>query len=720
MIEEMEDAAATGLRCPRCAADNQRTGKFCSKCGAPLWEACFNCGETCAAGEEFCAACGANIGRVAAENIERVENELREAERLWAECRFEEAIVLLGAVGKNKHPRVFDQARRAAEMLKQASRERVQRRNEAETARQRAEILLAEFDYEAAARALEAVSPPLRSDQIKGLLTRSRQCRREIAALEAEIRDDAQHKRIDDLLTKIERLLALQPRHAEAMTLAEKVQQRIAAAAEKALNEHRYERAVQLLERIPPKAGDAGVVELLRRARETACLARDLRNAPVVDQTLFALAERMRLLSPSDATMRKLHDELQRRRRAAAARSAGQPLAWANPPKNTPLGAPVEWLASFHRISSIDSPETADLHRHPGRFAAACGLALAGVGGAAVDINLSAVGRLGMLGRVARLVRAKTARSAWGIDLGTSALKAVKLAWDAAKCEAIVEAALLIEHAKPLNHAANEVEESKLVVDTLKTLLGAWALKGERVCAGLPGRVALCRQFELPPADAAKAGKLVEFEARLQLNIPLEQLIWDYHPFDAAAAERPARETGRALLVAAKRHAVERFVESFRRAGLRIDVLQPDFIALHNLLLHDCLGRAPDAATSRQTPVAALDVGCAATSIIVSAPRSLWFLGSGIAGESFTRALVKEFRLSFAQAEKLKRSVESAENVGELYRQFEPLFDGLLRDTQHFLDRYSREASAGPVETIFGLGGGFALHGLFRYLRCGQ
>ena len=61
MIEDMEDAPHTVLRCPECAAPNLRQQNFCAKCGTPLWLSCLQCGAMCAVGENYCGACGANL-----------------------------------------------------------------------------------------------------------------------------------------------------------------------------------------------------------------------------------------------------------------------------------------------------------------------------------------------------------------------------------------------------------------------------------------------------------------------------------------------------------------------------------------------------------------------------------------------------------------------------------------------------------------------------------
>ena len=198
-----------------------------------------------------------------------------------------------------------------------------------------------------------------------------------------------------------------------------------------------------------------------------------------------------------------------------------QPLPWARPPEQTPLGVPVEWLSGFRRVACSAAARHVRTAQNPGRFAIACGLALAGIRQAALRINLLSAEQRGMLQRVKNFMQPQIVRSAWGIDLGVSSLKAVKLAWNQAKQQAVIEAVVLIEHAKMLSHAANEAEEGRLVAETLKTFLKAHEIKGERLCVGLPGRMTLSRQIDLPPVDPAKAAKLLQFEAPRPVSLPV-------------------------------------------------------------------------------------------------------------------------------------------------------------------------------------------------------
>jgi type IV pilus assembly protein PilM len=720
----MEDAPAMALFCPECAAPNLEERKFCAKCGTSLREVCFHCGNTCAAGENFCGACGINLGEAAAEQFELADAAFRAAAEREAACRFDEAIELLTPIAKNNHPRLAERTARARQSIYQLRAQHRRQQSAAQEAHRQAKQFLAASDYERAADALSGVPAALRTDESEQLRLEIEERRQEVASLVEELHEAVQSTRLADVLPRFNRLLAVQPDHAYVKALAAPVQKQVFAAVERRMADRRYDEALGLLEQLPRDIGGPGAEELHRQASELAWLAWDLRNAPVIDKTLAATAERLRRLQPEDERLPKLCDELERRRRAAEGQAKFEPIAWARPPQETPLGMPVEWLAGFRRVAIAPGFNTSDLRQHPGRFAVACGLALAGIRQAAMPIDLLTLEQRGAFGQVARLMRAGKPRVAWGIDLGTSALKAVKLAWDEKKQEAVLHSAVLVEHAKALNLAINEAEEGKLIYDTLKAFLAGRTPKTERLCIGLPGRMALSRKIEMPPTESRKKGiKLVEFEARLQFDLPLEQLIWDFQPLGrepTGEAPLSGEEPSHALLIAAKRHIAARFLEPLRQAGLRPDVLQPDFVAVHNLLAYEQLAAPADGLPDAAPAACLLDVGCSSTNIVVSSPRSLWFHNCGIGGHSFTRALVKQFNLTVAQAEQQKRAPEAAERLSDFYDALSPVFADLLKEVQHSLAAYAESQPDCPVQRAFGFGGGFALHGLYRYLQCGR
>jgi type IV pilus assembly protein PilM len=726
LVGEIENARETVLHCPRCETTSLPNRRFCAKCGSPLWEPCLRCGEPCAAGESFCGACGACLPDVAAEEVERLEGEFRRAAELESSLRFDEAIALLTPIGKKSHPRVAEYAARARGLVERLADEHRRQRHATTEAYERAHQCLAASDFDGAAKWIDGIPLPLQDEDLRQLRAKIAEQQREIEVLAEQLRNAVHQNRLLELPTQIEQLLALKPDHAYVRSVAPQLQTRLVGVARKMLTEHRYDEALALLDRLFSWSDGSNFQRLYQQASELAWLDRDLRSAPVIDDTLVAVSERLRRMAPGNARAVRLHGELQRRIQAAGTKRGLEPLAWARPPEQTALGVPVEWLTGFQRVAIAEAMDRAELSRHPGRFAVACGLALGGIKQAALRIDLSSVQQKGLLRRVKHLMQPQTGQTAWGIDVGGSSLKAVKLVWNKAKQQAGMEAAKLVEYTKPLSCALNEADETAVLSHALQTFLDAQPIGSERVCVGLPGRMTLSRQIEAPAVDAAKASKLVQFEAVHQFPFPLPQLVWDYQILDQPAGARclskeASEKRSRVLLVAAKRVSTQRFLEAFERCDVRIDLLQPDSLALHNFLVYEGLVGRDEAGLGEATPaVAALDIGCDAANIVVSSPESVWFHGCGVAGHGFTRALVRQFNLTLAQAEQRKRAPESAERFSDLYECLSPVFDDLLKEVQQSLTAFAGAEPRCRVQRVLGLGGGFLLHGLLSRLRLGR
>src|SRR5262249_14879858 len=56
----------SGMKCPRCQADNDAGARFCEDCGARLEMACPSCGTSITPGKKFCRSCGAAVTTEAA------------------------------------------------------------------------------------------------------------------------------------------------------------------------------------------------------------------------------------------------------------------------------------------------------------------------------------------------------------------------------------------------------------------------------------------------------------------------------------------------------------------------------------------------------------------------------------------------------------------------------------------------------------------------------
>ncbi|NUQ63917.1 MAG: pilus assembly protein PilM, partial [Pirellulales bacterium] len=586
---------------------------------------------------------------------------------------------------------------------------------------QTAKERLSACDYEGAIHALERVPAALRNHGAAVLLEEAACKAREVASLSSQLREAVQEKRADQLLPRVVRLLALKPDHDQAQRLAERLRRHFCEAARKKLAQHHYDAALHCLEQIPEPISDPGVDTLREQAGELAWLSWGLKNAPVVDKTLLSLGERLVHLSPDDPQPRKLLAELQRRSALPLSDSRSAVVPWAAAPETMHVGLPVDWITGFQRIRFSENFDPGLLVEHPGCFFVAAGLALQGLGLAEVKTDLLRRDR-STLGRVGRWMRMRPARSAWGIDLSSAGLKAVRLAFGARDEQIVIDACDYVEHKKPLGHAVNEGEERAMIEETVRKFLGRNQVNADCRWLGLPGRMVFNRQFPMPIMDAAKLPAAVEYEAKRSVPFSLDDLAWDYAVVDYRNETSP-RVDQQVLLIAVKRIPLKERLASLQHAGLKIDGVQSDSLALGNWIAFDRLHdeentegrpRAPGTAT------AILDIGSDTTSMVILGPGALGLYASGLGGDNFTKSLVRQFQLTFAQAEALKRDFSTAPSLGRLQKAIDPVFEALVDEIRRVVAAFRKSHPHLTIGRILCVGGGLRTHGLLRYLKLGK
>jgi len=720
---DTEDSTGTAVDCRHCGRANPAGRRFCGHCGKSLREVCAQCGTVSTAGEQFCGACGADLWATLREQTERIESEMNEVARLRRECRFDEAIALLGAVSKRDHPALAARAAEARSLVTEVARERDERLAAAQQQFAIAGQHFERHEYEAAVELLSGVPEPLRNEAMQELLHEAQRTREELASLNAELRQALQTKKqTRGLLATVERLLAIRPDHVQARQVAHVLGQRLLGAAEERLKRFKYDEALALLNQVPYSIRTGEVERLHERAAELACLVHDLQKAPAVTPSLLEVARRLRKLAPDDPRPGKVLAELERRVQIVTSDVRRTALPWAARPEKPRVGLPVDWLTGFERIVLKEEVDRSPLIEMPGRFAVACGLALQAAGRGALRTNLMPRDHGTMLARVSRIIRKRPTRTAWGLDLSEAGLKAVKLTADANRRRVVFEKCAFVEHRKPLSQAANETEERQMVDDTLKTFLGEHHLQGERVGVGVSGRLVLNRQLQLPPGEPKALAKAVEYEAARHVPHPPKQLVWDYQLLDEMHGGQPAEERRLALLVAAKREVIDRQLDHFERASLPVDLVQADTLALYNFFAFEFFTPpAEDEPPPDAEPATALlDIGHDSSNLVIAGPQTVWYRNFGVGGHSFTRPLVQQLHVTFAQAEGLKRDPLSAESTSAVYAALDPVVEELAGEVRRSLESFAKSCPDRPVARLLGLGGGFQLHGLLRYLQIGR
>src|SRR5258708_30115954 len=163
-----------------------------------------------------------------------------------------------------------------------------------------------------------------------------------------------------------------------------------------------------------------------------------------------------------------------------------------------------------------------------------------------------------------------TARSAWGIDIGNRALKAVKLVREGDRLR--VDDLEVIEHEKILSSAGDNKEG--LIQTALANFVQRHSTKGSLVGIGVSGQSSFARFIKLPPVETKKIPEIVKFEAIQQIPFPLDDVEWSYQLFQEP--ESPDVEVG---IFAMRKELVNRHLQFFTDSGLDVDIVQMNPLA---------------------------------------------------------------------------------------------------------------------------------------------
>ena len=149
---------------------------------------------------------------------------------------------------------------------------------------------------------------------------------------------------------------------------------------------------------------------------------------------------------------------------------------------------------------------------------------------------------------------AKNQQHVWGIEIGQSALKALRCHLDGD--EVVADTFDYIEYPKILSQPDSEPE--KLVADALQQFISRNQLKNCRVAISVPGQNGLSKFFKPPPVEVKKIPDIVRYEAKQQIPFDLNDVVWDFQQMAGSQVSEGYSLESEVGLFAMKREAVLR------------------------------------------------------------------------------------------------------------------------------------------------------------------
>lgn len=189
----------------------------------------------------------------------------------------------------------------------------------------------------------------------------------------------------------------------------------------------------------------------------------------------------------------------------------------------------------------------------------------------------------------------------------------------------------------------NTPDPSAYIVASLRDALRENGIRPGPVAVSISGgQMVFPRYVKLPPVASDKIAQIVRYEAQQNVPFPIEEVVWDYQLIGQESGELSV------LLVAVKGDAVKNLTDCVEAAGLDPLLVDVSPMALYNAVRYNYSD------LSGCTMI--LDMGARSTNVVFVEGNRIFSRSIPVAGQAITKDVIKEFALSFEEAEQLKKA----------------------------------------------------------------
>lgn len=276
----------------------------------------------------------------------------------------------------------------------------------------------------------------------------------------------------------------------------------------------------------------------------------------------------------------------------------------------------------------------------------------------------------------------------WGLDIGNSAIKAVKMMRFGNDAR-IVDFDIIDIHG-----GEEEGNRTERVKAALQTLCTNHAFGDDPVYLSLPGDQCLFREFQLPPGSEQKVEELVDYEAKQQIPFPLDQVEMGWERYDD-----PGGGVGVELIVVRK-NIVEEVLALTDEFKLQVQGITVSPVAQVNFVQYEF---------QPQGISLILDAGYKGTDFVVMQGKYIYARTIPIGGREITRSLEGKFKVPYDKAEELKKNIAQSKQADKILNVIEPTLRQLGAEIQRTIGFYKSRSKGQRVAQGYLMGHTFRL-----------
>jgi type IV pilus assembly protein PilM len=264
---------------------------------------------------------------------------------------------------------------------------------------------------------------------------------------------------------------------------------------------------------------------------------------------------------------------------------------------------------------------------------------------------------------------------AWGVDIGRSSLKVVRMH----RLRDTVE----ITGIDVIDYYGSSEEQpsSAEIRQAMAQFKQRNKVKAtDIIVVAVPGYAAFTRFIKLPPVEDKKIADVVKYEAAQQIPFPLTDVIWGFQKVERKYAPGEEIEVG---IFAIREEIVREFLANFDSAKVQVDIITIAPLALFNFVRYEM--DIPDEAV-------VVDIGADHTDLVVIEGGQFHVRNLPLAGNDITKRLCEEFDITFLEAEKLKMKAAQSKQADKLFAVMQPVLRDFVGEIVRSLSFYKSGA----------------------------
>jgi Tfp pilus assembly PilM family ATPase/tetratricopeptide (TPR) repeat protein len=655
--------AATSMTDAVCGNCDQAAGsgvQFCARCGQPLWQVCPECRISVLLTQQYCNGCGSNLLIHFEKQIGDANKLLDRCEKIALEGKFDQSSRLASMLVKPSDYRFKEVASRASKIIAESESQSAHWANELTKLSERANRYASEDRTKDLVALLEPVPPGVLTEELAKLLANNQQKLASLSSCKRELKKALAEKRYTDAVGCLAQIVELNPTSEKYKRQLGEVAAKVRAKAEAYGNSGQFAKAVQMLQSLPANFKDEEFLARFNSYEEAVYLRELLAKATYYTPLLPGVLDRLEKITPGDEKIEVLKRRAGETRKRSKSLFTEQWPEWMKPETGT-LGIPI---VPIKIPAAFPGAHPECISTRGSQFMVALGLGIQAVHTPMPKGDFLA--KEAPKGFMSKIFSRKSdlTEFGWGIDIGDSSIKAVRVRFSGDPARAHIDNAVQIPlEVKPGQGKLKKLDED-VVVAALKKLAADFAIGDQPVVINFPGNELITRFVLLPPtADKKKYDDFVLQDGRANIPMPMDMVYTALHVSDGGGNERIVPS---GILVAGKKSDIDGRKALVESAGVKVTGIMPEPFALWNALQaisqvevenNIAQGETSDGSEAGRTSRADLliDVGHQRTNILISHPKGLWFrtLDWGLADMS--HAISNAQQLTYGEAEKMRR-----------------------------------------------------------------